>query len=86
MDRDRFLSKLRQLQGDVPLEPFARKLRIHPSHLSRLYRRQRSPGLRTVQGALRAFPHVPLYEWGLPNPKESRGSGRGGPCGVEGRP
>lgn len=65
MNEKRFLNKLRQLQGDMPLEVFARKLGIHPSFLSRLYRGERSPGLRTLQGALRAFPQVKLREWGL---------------------
>ena len=49
----------------MPLEVFARKLGIDPSYLSRLYRGERSPGLRVLQGALRAFPRVRLHEWGL---------------------
>lgn len=65
MNRRRFLSKLRQLQGDAPLEVFARRLGIDPSYLSRLYRGERSPGLRVIQGALLAFPKVRLSEWGL---------------------
>lgn len=70
MNRRRFLGKLRQLQGDLPLEVFARKLGIDPSYLSRLYRGERSPGLRVIQGALRAFPRVGLREWGLRGPDD----------------
>lgn len=70
MDRCRFLNKLRQLQGDAPLEAFARKLSIDPSYLWRLYRGQRYPGLRVIQGALRAFPQVKLSEWGLRSPDD----------------
>jgi transcriptional regulator with XRE-family HTH domain len=70
VNRRRFLNKLRELQGDVPLEVFARKLGIDPSYLSRLYRGERSPGLRAVQGALRAFPQVKLSEWGLRSPDD----------------
>ena len=65
MNRRRFLRKLRELQGDMPLAAFARKLGIDPSYLSRLYRGERGPGLRVVQGALRAFPRVRPREWGL---------------------
>ena len=70
MNRRRFLNKLRQLQGDVPLEVFARRLGIDPSYLSRLYRGERSPGLRVLQGALRAYPQVKLSEWGLRAPDD----------------
>ena len=70
MDRLRFIDRLRQLQGDVPLEVFARRLGIDPSHLSRLYRGERSPGLRVVQGALLAYPQVKLSEWGLRTPDD----------------
>lgn len=74
MNRRRFLDKLHELQGDMPLEVFARKLGIDPSYLSRLYRSQRSPGLRAIQGALQAFPHIEWSEWGLDEPaKPGRG-------------
>ena len=70
MDQRRFLDKLRQLQGNMPLQAFARKLEIDPSYLSRLYRGERSPGLQAIQGALRAFPQVSLKEWGMRAPDD----------------
>ncbi len=65
MDKRRFLRKLRDLQGNVPMQAFAMKLGIDPSYLSRLYLGKRSPGARVIAGALRAFPHVSLKEWGF---------------------
>jgi transcriptional regulator with XRE-family HTH domain len=70
VDQRRFLNKLRRLQGNMPLEAFAHKLGIDPSYLSRLYRGERSPGLRAIQGAIRAFPHVSLRDWGLRAPDD----------------
>ena len=70
MDERRFLKKLRDLQGNAPLEAFAMKLGIDPSYLSRLYRGKRSPGARVIEGALRAFPRVSLKDWGLRAPDD----------------
>jgi len=70
VDKRRFLKKLRDLQGNTPLEAFAMKLGIDPSYLSRLNRGQRSPGARVIEGALRAFPRVSLKEWGLRAPDD----------------
>jgi transcriptional regulator with XRE-family HTH domain len=70
VDERRFMKKLRDLQGNAPLEAFAMKLGIDPSYLSRLYRGKRSPGARVIEGALRAFPRVSLREWGLRSPDD----------------
>lgn len=65
MKQTRFMVRLRTLQGDIPTEPFAHKLGISHSYLSRLYRGERKPRFKLIRGALRAFPDVPLVEWGL---------------------
>jgi transcriptional regulator with XRE-family HTH domain len=70
VDERRFLRKLRELQGNAPLQAFAMKLGIDPSYLSRLYRGERSPGAKVIEGALRVFPHISLKEWGLRAPDD----------------
>ncbi|NLE76999.1 MAG: helix-turn-helix transcriptional regulator [Chloroflexi bacterium] len=65
IDRQRFVQKLMELQGYETQLTLARRLRVHPSTITRIYSGQRSPGLRLVTAVLRAFPQVRPEDLGL---------------------
>lgn len=65
MKQTQFLRRLQILQGDMPLQPYASRLGVSSSHLSRVYRGERKPGFKLIRGALRAFPSASLEGWGL---------------------
>ena len=64
-DRERFVAKLMELQGYDTQLALARRLRVHPSTITRVYSGQRNPGLRLVTAVLRAFPHLKPEDLGL---------------------
>ncbi|MGQ9586122.1 MAG: helix-turn-helix domain-containing protein [Anaerolineae bacterium] len=73
VDRERFVSKLMELQGYETQLALARRLRVHPSTITRIYSGQRNPGLRLVTAILRAFPHLRPEDLGLvPFPSSRR--------------
>lgn len=65
IDRERFVAKLMELQGYDTQLALARRLRVHPSTITRVYSGQRNPGLRLVTAVLRAFPHLRPEDLGL---------------------
>ena len=65
IDRERFVAKLMELQGYDTQLALARRLRVHPSTITRVYSGQRNPGLRLVAAVLRSFPHLRPEDLGL---------------------
>ena len=65
IDRERFVAKLMELQGYDTQLALARRLRVHPSTITRVYSGQRNPGLRLVTAVLRCFPHLRPEDLGL---------------------
>lgn len=65
IDRERFVAKLMELQGYDTQLALARRLRVHPSTITRVYSGQRNPGLRLVMAVLRAYPQLKPEELGL---------------------
>ena len=65
IDREQFVTKLMELQGYETQLTLARRLRVHPSTITRVYSGQRNPGLRLVASVLRAFPHLRPEDLGL---------------------
>ena len=65
IDRERFVAKLMELQGYETQLALARRLRVHPSTITRVYSGQRNPGLRLVTAVLRAFPQLRPEDLGI---------------------